>query len=116
MFTWIVVAYVLVSEKVASARSLYQIWAVLALDLLMAIFWLASLGANAALRASFNVSVTVTGCTDDGSAISAHSCTVVKRDLAKRAAVAGPVGLAVMSAIAGVSAIMWYVPPPSPTP
>jgi hypothetical protein len=87
---------------VASAQKGYNIWAVLALDLLMAVFWLASLGANAALRATFTESVTVTGCYSDGSAISSHHCTV-----AKRAAVASQTGLALMSAIAGLSALEW---------
>ncbi|KAK3905159.1 hypothetical protein C8A05DRAFT_41865 [Staphylotrichum tortipilum] len=110
IFTWIVVAYVLISEKMTSAQNLYNIWAVLSLDLLMVIFWLASLGANAALRASFTETVTVTGCYSDGSAVSAHYCNVAKRAaIEKRAAVAGPVGLAVMSAIAGVSALNWLL-------
>ena len=102
MFTWWVVTYLLVSEKVASCRQAYNIWAVLALDFLMALFWLASLGANAALRASFNTKVSVTGCYDDGSAVSAHHCTI-----AKRVAVATDTGLAIMSAIAGLSALQW---------
>lgn len=102
MFTWFVVTYLLVSEKVASARGAYNIWAVLALDFLMALFWMASLGANAAFRATFNTRVTVTGCYDDGSAVSAHHCTV-----AKRATVADATGLAMMSAIAGLSALEW---------
>lgn len=108
MFTWITVTYILVSEKVASARKAYEIWAVLALDFLMALFWLASLGANAALRATFNTRVTVTGCYDDGSSVSAHHCTVEYRSvLSKRAAVADATGLALMSAIAGLSALEW---------
>ncbi len=102
MFTWWVVTYLLVSEKVASCRQAYNIWAVLALDFLMALFWLASLGANAALRASFNQRVTVTGCYDDGSTVSANHCTI-----AKRATVVSDTGLAVMSAIAGLSALQW---------
>jgi hypothetical protein len=104
--TWVVVAYTLVSEKVPDARKLYNIWAVLALDLLMAIFWLSSMGANAALRASFIYDVTVKDCYNDGSTVNSNHCTIVKRDLERRAAVAGSTGLAVMSAIAGLSALM----------
>ncbi len=102
LFTWFIVTYLLVSEKVASCRQAYNIWAVLALDFLMALFWLASLGANAALRASFTQRVSVTDCYDDGSTVSSNHCT-----LAKRVAIATDTGLAIMSAIAGLSALQW---------
>jgi hypothetical protein len=101
LFTWIVVAYELISEKVPSANGAYNIWAILALDFVMAVFWLASLGANAAQRASFNVTVNIESCYNDGSAISSNHCIVSKR------AVADKTGLAVMSAIAGLSALTW---------
>jgi hypothetical protein len=104
--TWGVVAYTLLSEKLSAARSLYNIWAVLSLDLLMTIFWLSSMGANAAQRASFVYSVNVDYCWNDGSTVNSNHCVVSKRDLQKRAAVAGPVALAVMSAIAGLSALV----------
>jgi hypothetical protein len=107
VFTWIVVSYGLISEKVKSANGGYNIWAILSLDLFMAIFWLASLGANAALRASFKYDVNVEACFNDGSMINSNTCIVSKRALEKRAAVAGEVGLALMSAIAGVSALEW---------
>ncbi len=102
MFTWFAVTYILVCEKVASAQKAYNIWAVLAVDFLMALFWMACLGANAAYRATFNTRVNVTGCYSDGSAVSSSYCTV-----AKRAAVASDAGLALMSAIAGLSALEW---------
>lgn len=102
LFTWIIAGYTLITEKVTSAHKAYNIWAVLSLDLVMVIFWLACLGANAATRAAFRYSVTVGGCYDDGSAVSANHCTVVKRD-----AVAGDGALAIMSAIAGLSALQW---------
>ncbi|KAL2018084.1 hypothetical protein VTK56DRAFT_1270 [Thermocarpiscus australiensis] len=108
LFTWIVVAYVLASEKVPSANAAHNIWAVLALDFLMALFWLASLGANAALRATFTNPVTA-ACWDDGSAINSNHCIVSKRELEKRAAVANSGALAMISAIAGLSALMWLL-------
>jgi hypothetical protein len=104
--TWVVVAYSVVTEKFPGANSSYNIWAVLSLDLLMAIFWLSSMGANAALRASFIYSVNVEYCVNDGSAVSSNTCVVSKRGLERRAAVAGSVALAVMSAIAGLSALV----------
>jgi hypothetical protein len=106
IFTWIVVIYGLVSEKAKSANGAYNIWAILALDLFMAIFWLASLGANAALRATFVNPVNIEACFDDGSLTSSTTCITSKRSLEKRA-VATPLGLALMSAIAGVSALEW---------
>ncbi|KAK0707985.1 hypothetical protein B0H67DRAFT_325443 [Lasiosphaeris hirsuta] len=107
--TWVVVAYALVTEKVPGARGAYNIWAVLSLDLLMAIFWLASMGANAANRAAFRYDVDVEYCYNDGSTISSNHCVVSKRDLEKRAAVAGSVGLACMSAVAGLSALVMFL-------
>ncbi|KAM7199987.1 hypothetical protein V8F33_004161 [Rhypophila sp. PSN 637] len=104
LFTWIIVTYALVTEKVTSAHKGYNIWAILSLDLFMAILWLASMGANAALRASFTSKVNVT-CYNDGSAINSNKC-YGKRD---GIAVADDAGLAVMSAIAGLSALNWLL-------
>lgn len=108
VFTWIVVGYVLVTEKVPSANAAYNIWAVLALDLFLAILWLASCGANAALRARFKYDVNVQ-CYNDGSMVNSNHCFEVKRAAghAKRDAVASDEGLAMMSAIAGLSALVW---------
>lgn len=107
MFTAIVVGYTLITEKVHGANGAYNIWAVLSLDFVMAIFWLASLGSNAALRAAFTQDVNIESCYNDGSAVSSNHCTISRRSINKRGAVAGSVGLSVMSAIAGVSALVW---------
>jgi len=104
VFTWIIVGYTLITEKVTSAQNAYNIWAVLSLDFLMVVFWLASLGANAAQRAAFRYSVSVGDCYDDGSTFSANHCNVFKRF-----AVADNGGLAMMSAIAGLSALQWLL-------
>ncbi|KXX83079.1 hypothetical protein MMYC01_200482 [Madurella mycetomatis] len=109
VFTWIVVTYDLVTEKVASANGAYNIWAVLALDLSMAILWLASCGANAALRATFTVPVNVHGCVNDGSLINSNHCDVSHVKRADGPAVASDSGLAMMSAIAGLSALVWLL-------
>ena len=99
------VAYALVTEKVRAANVAYNIWAILALDLFLAILWLASMGANAALRGRFKTGVTIEGCTDNGDAVNSNSC-VVSRSMEKRAGtVATPEGLAQISAIAGLSAL-----------
>lgn len=106
--------YALVSEKAPNCRNAYNIWAILSLDLFMAILWLSSMGANAAQRAAFVVDVTAS-CWDDGSAVNSGHCVVTGRSegLSKRYAVAGPAGLAEMSAVAGLSALEMYVLAPS---
>ncbi|KAI0971891.1 hypothetical protein F4678DRAFT_432429 [Xylaria arbuscula] len=65
----------------------------------MIILWLASLGANAAFRSAFVVPVDA-DCYSDGSAINSGHCVISKRE-----AVATPTGLAVLSSVAGVSAV-----------
>jgi hypothetical protein len=106
LFTLIIVIYALVSEKAPSCRQSYNIWAIISLDAFMTILWLASMGANAALRASFVVDVDAS-CYDDGSTINAGYCVVSKRGggLSKRYAVATQTGLAEISAVAGLSAL-----------
>lgn len=93
------------TEKVASAHKGYNIWAILSLDLFLAIFWLASMGANAAYRATFTAKVRVE-CYNDGSAVSSNKCVPVRK---REFAVASDAGLAMISAIAGLSALNWSV-------
>lgn len=111
LFTFIVAIYALVAEKAPACHRAYNYWAIISLDALMAIFWLSSMGANAALRASFVYSVDAE-CYSDGSALNSGHCITSKRDgLDKRAgAVATNAGLAEMSAIAGLSALEMWVP------
>ncbi|KAI1823538.1 hypothetical protein F4861DRAFT_313282 [Xylaria intraflava] len=99
ILTWIIALYVILTEHSAGCRSGYNTWAVLSLDFFMMVLWLATLGSNAAFRSSFVIPANAE-CYDDGSAINAGHCTVFKR------AFATPTGLSVLSAIAGVSAIM----------
>lgn len=101
IFTLIIVIYALVVEKAPSCRSGYNYWAILSLDLFMAILWLSSMGASAALRASFVYDVDAE-CYNDGSTFNSGHCVVSKRAVA---AVATKVGLAEMSAVAGLSAL-----------
>lgn len=67
--------------------------------------WLATFAAVAARRATFNIDVNVRGCVDDGSAIDSKTC-FTKRDIEKRA-ILFKSGGAMMSAIAGLGALMW---------
>ncbi|KAK4198741.1 hypothetical protein QBC40DRAFT_283177 [Triangularia verruculosa] len=109
VFTWIVVGYILITEKVSGARAAYNIWAVLSLDFLMAILWLAALGSIAARRARFVYNVNVGNCYDDGSAVSSKTCNVYKRSLEKRGAILTQSGLGLTSGAAGLSALMWIL-------
>ena len=71
-------------------KKAYNMWAVLALDIVMVIFWLSAMAAMAALRASFTVPV-----------------VLFKRELVKRYYYtwAGSTYLAILAAAAGVAAI-----------
>ncbi|KAK1991849.1 hypothetical protein LX36DRAFT_550736, partial [Colletotrichum falcatum] len=102
LFTWIIVAYAVLTEKLPSIRKLYHAYAVLALDLFLVILWLATMGACAARRATFTVPVNAS-CTSDGSAFNSGSCSVFKRAII----VMGQGALAMFAAIAGLSALQF---------
>ncbi|KAI1497535.1 hypothetical protein F5X99DRAFT_362060 [Biscogniauxia marginata] len=101
LFTWVIALYAVLSEKVPSCRRAYNTWAVLALDLLMVIFWLAAMAATANRRSKFTVDVQAS-CYSDGSAIDSGNCVIYRR----KVGVATDGALAVLSAIAGVSALV----------
>jgi len=103
IFTWIVALYAILTERSAGCRSGYNTWAVLSLDFFLIVLWLASLAYNAQFRSIFVTSVDTT-CYNDGSAINSNHCSI----LYKRAAsyVATQTGLAILSAIAGLSALL----------
>ncbi|KAI0379647.1 hypothetical protein F5Y04DRAFT_282735 [Hypomontagnella monticulosa] len=106
LFTWIIAVYALLAERVASCRRAYNTWAILVLDGLMIIFWLAAMGATANLRSKFTVPVNAS-CVSDGSAVNSGHCTVWKR-----AGVASNGALGVLSGIAAVCALdmLLFVP------
>ncbi|KAI1410079.1 hypothetical protein F5Y13DRAFT_76728 [Hypoxylon sp. FL1857] len=100
LFTWVIAAYALLTEKVVSCRRSYNTWAILSLDALMIIFWLAAMAATANQRSAFNVAASAS-CVSDGSTINSGHCSVyTKRDFASYAA------LGILSGIAGISAII----------
>ncbi|KAI0006482.1 hypothetical protein F4779DRAFT_629828 [Xylariaceae sp. FL0662B] len=107
LFTWIIAIYAVLSEKVSSCRPAYNTWAILALDALMIIFWLAAMGATANRRSTFTVPVNA-DCVSDGSTIDSGVCTVYS----KRADVATKGALGVLSGIAGLCALdmLLFVP------
>ncbi|WYZ44631.1 hypothetical protein EsH8_VII_001067 [Colletotrichum jinshuiense] len=101
LFSWIIILYSLLSEKLAGLRKLYHIYAVLALDLFLVILWLATMGATAARRATFTVPVNAS-CSSDGSTVNSGHCTISKRYI-----VMGYGALAEFAAIAGLSALQF---------
>ncbi|KAF1816771.1 hypothetical protein P152DRAFT_166 [Eremomyces bilateralis CBS 781.70] len=99
LFTFVICAYTMITEKLTGFNSSYNIFAVLALNAFMVVFWLASMGAVAARRATFTVPVNAS-CYSTGSSINSGRC-----DIYKRAIVVTQAGLAMISAIAGLSAL-----------
>ncbi|KAF2810328.1 uncharacterized protein BDZ99DRAFT_563235 [Mytilinidion resinicola] len=104
--TFIIVGYSVATSRIASLHSAYNYWAVLALDILAAIFWLASMADLAATRTSFKYPTTINGCVNYGYGGICYR----KRDLEKRA-VATYGYLDMMSACAGLSALNMSVFP-----
>ncbi|KAF5025640.1 hypothetical protein F66182_2246 [Fusarium sp. NRRL 66182] len=107
LITWIVVIYTVVTEKVPGLHSAYHILAVLVLDALLIILWLAAWAAAAARRAKFVVPVNVSDCVDDGSLVNSKTCTIFKRDSGN--VILFRTGLAMFSAIAGLGALVWLL-------
>ncbi|PVH80272.1 hypothetical protein DL98DRAFT_418815 [Cadophora sp. DSE1049] len=106
LLTWIVVAYLLITAFISSLHKLSHPLIVIAANALLVIFWLAAMGATAHLRSTFKYNVNIYGCYDDGSSVDSTTCLVGRDGLEKRAAVATKTGLAIMSSIAGLSALV----------
>ncbi|KAL2211391.1 hypothetical protein CC79DRAFT_1363695 [Sarocladium strictum] len=103
IITWVIVIYILVTEKVRSCHQAYHIIAVMVLDGFMVILWLATFAAVAAKRAQFVVDVSVSNCYDDGSLLDSKTC------FKKRAVILFKSGQAMMSAEAGLGALVWVL-------
>ncbi|KAJ4266043.1 hypothetical protein NW762_004016 [Fusarium torreyae] len=107
IITWVVVVYIVFTEKIPSLHSAYHIIAVLSLDGLLVILWLAAWAATAARRAKYVVPVSVGDCVDDGSLLDSKTCSIFKRD--GENVVLFKTGLAMFSAIAGLGALVWVL-------
>ncbi|KAK6950535.1 hypothetical protein Daesc_008863 [Daldinia eschscholtzii] len=101
IFTWVIAIYALLAEKVRSCRGAYNTWAILTLDGLMIVFWLAAMAATANRRSQFTIPVNAS-CVSDGSTINSGHCTVWKR----AAGVASKGALDILSGIAGICALV----------
>jgi hypothetical protein len=100
-----VLFYTIFTEKIPSWQAAYHVLAVTVLEAFLVIMWLATFAAVAARRAMFTFSVNVSGCVDDGSAVNSKTC-FTKRDLERRA-ILFKSGGDMMSAIAGLGALVW---------
>jgi len=103
IITWIIVTYIALSERLQLLHDLYNIMAVLVLDGVMVILWLSTFAAVAAKRAKFVYDVTVDGCFNDGSLFNSETC------FKKRDVILFKNGEDMLSAIAGLGALVWLL-------
>lgn len=107
IIAWIVIAYALFTEKIPSLQNAYHIIAVLSLDALMMVLWLAAWAATAVRRAKYVVPVNAYGCVDDGSLTDSKTCNIFKRD--GENVILFKSGLAMLAAVAGLGALVWIL-------
>lgn len=94
--------YIVLTEKIAGLNKFYNVIAVLVIDALFMILWLAAFAATASRRAKYRYAVTAGNCRSDGSLFDSKSC-----DIMKRSVILFKTGLAMFAAIAGLGAIVW---------
>lgn len=99
----IIVLYGVLTTRITTLQKAYNYWAIIVLEAIAVVFWLASMGALAATRAIFTVPTTINGCVNEGNGGVCYK----KRDLnlSKRGYVATNAYLGMMSGAAGLSAI-----------
>jgi len=102
--TIVVILYTVLTSSVNALKAAYNYWAVLGLEIFMVVFWLASMAALAALRATFTIPVEIDGCFNDGTG----GVCFKKRQLMKRA-VATKGYLNMIAGSAALSAIIMLV-------
>lgn len=106
LITWIVVLYAILTERLPTLYHLYHVVAIIVLDGVLMILWLATFAAVAARRAQFVFNVSVQGCFNDGSVFNSETC-YKKRDIGKRNVILFKRGGDMLSAIAGLGALVW---------
>ncbi|KAF4973422.1 hypothetical protein FZEAL_9335, partial [Fusarium zealandicum] len=110
LLTWLAVAYIVLTEKISALHSAYHIVGVLVFDGLLIVLWLAAWAATAARRAKYVVPVWADNCFDDGSTLDSKTCEIFKRGTVdKRDVILFKTGLAMLSAIAGLGALVWLL-------
>ncbi|KAL7790062.1 G-protein coupled receptor protein [Trichoderma ceciliae] len=103
IITWVVSLYAILAEKLPVLHHLYHVVAVIVLDGVMMILWLATFAAVAARRAKFVFNVTVDGCFDSGSLFNSKTC------FKKRNVILFKSGGDMLAAIAGLGALVWLL-------
>ncbi|KAL7949629.1 G-protein coupled receptor protein [Trichoderma barbatum] len=103
IITWIITLYNILSEKLPALHQIYHVVAVIVLDGVMMILWLATFAAVAARRAKFIFNVSVNGCIDDGSLFNSKTC------FKKRNVILFKSGGDMLAAIAGLGALVWLL-------
>lgn len=106
LITWIVTLYAILTERLPTLYQLYHVVAIIVLDGVMMILWLATFAAVAAKRAQFVFNVSVQGCFNDGSVFNSETC-FKKRDITKRDVILFKRGGDMLAAIAGLGALVW---------
>ncbi|KAH6884537.1 G-protein coupled receptor protein [Thelonectria olida] len=111
LLTWLGVGYIVLTEKIVGFRGAYHIIAVVVVDSLLVVLWLAAFASMAAKRAAYVVPVTVNGCVDDGSLVDSKTCYRRRaiEQMMKRDVILFKSGLAMTAAIAGLGALMWLL-------
>ncbi|QYS97344.1 MARVEL domain-containing protein [Trichoderma simmonsii] len=109
IITWLVCLYVILSEKLPTLNEFYHVVAVIVLDGVMMILWLATFAAVAAKRAQFKFNVRVDGCFDDGSLFNSKTCYKKRDFVKKRDVILFKSGGDMLSAIAGLGALVWLL-------
>jgi hypothetical protein len=101
VLTWLAVAYIVLSEKVPALQVAYHVIAVLVVEALMVILWLATFAATAARRSDFG------SASGGGGGCYNGVCYSAKRDLEKRDTTVKSF-LDRLAAAAGLGALVWY--------
>ena len=108
LISWLIVGYIVFTERTHALQHLYNIIALLVLDGIMFILWLATWSAVAAKRAKFIYHVEVNGCYNNGDLVNSKTC-YRRREVPKRSVILFKRGQDMMAAIAGLGALIWYV-------
>jgi hypothetical protein len=108
VISWLIVGYIVFTERTHALQHLYNIIALLVLDGIMVILWLATWSAVAAKRAKFIYHVEVNGCYNNGDLVNSKTC-YRRREVFKRSVILFKRGQDIMAAIAGLGALIWYV-------
>ncbi|OAA79777.1 hypothetical protein LEL_03263 [Akanthomyces lecanii RCEF 1005] len=107
VFTWAVVAYILVTEKVHAANLLYSIYAVIVLDAFMIIIWLSTWALNAARRAALG---DIGGGSSRGGTVCYNGiCYDYKKRSIERRAMTWSTLSGLLAGVAALGAVVWVL-------